>query len=389
MSQLVQLVFLSSLLIMSMAQAQQSDLVERTFTGVSKETVPQVARKDIQDQAFQQVSEEIIRDLIGNDHFLKKKTLIQSKIIKNAAKYIPVQKPSSLTQDGEQYAMSINMKISIRDLKALLQSNGLMAENDSAPIVLPLIVWNDRVNGDSFRWWSSDRSGSTFLPKESRELEEALAKALQKNGFYSLKPTESGLGQQVPQGYQSERLSSEELQFVSRYFNSSLALDGQIVIEKEKGQTYRIEMRVAAVQVQNGRTIADVSRRFVTETGSSEIKVSKKLKEVLETAANDLSGQILEAWQRGSIGTSIIRVSIQGRTSLPQKEAFKEKVRSQLTQVKLIRERFVSSEWVSFEIDSSTPPAELVKSFEKLDIGGRSLSRVSDSSQEIVLRWVQ
>lgn len=123
---------------------QQADLLERVYSGSSKETNPQLVKKEIQEEAFQKVSEDVIKELIGEERFAKNKTLINNKIIKNSGRYIPFVKPSAVTQEGEESKMSVSLKVSLKDLKQLLQNNSLLADNDTLPIVLPMVAWQDR-----------------------------------------------------------------------------------------------------------------------------------------------------------------------------------------------------------------------------------------------------
>lgn len=385
------LVLVLSVLFFSVAQAQQGDLIDRTFSGTSKETNPQEARRDIQEQAAQKVSEEIVKELIGQDRFNRHRSLIQSKVVKNSARYIPYSKPSALSQDGAEFKMSVEMKVSLRDLKQLLQENALLNENDAIPVVLPTIAWIDRVEGRSYRWWiPGDRNAQTFLVKNGRLLESALRDSFQKNNFYVIRPIEAGLGANVPADFQSEKISSENGGFFAQYFNAPVMIDGQVLLSKaDSGRGYKIEIRMTAVQVSNGRAIADVSRRYETPAGNYESAVDKRLREVVETASNDLASQVLEASQRGSLGTSVLRVTVAGRSSIPQMEALKEKIRSQLTQVKGIRERLVSAESVSFEVDTALPPDELASKIETLEVNGKRLAKVSEQKNEIVFKWAQ
>ncbi len=368
-------------------QAQQADLIDRTFQGTSKETNQVAARRDIQDQAYQSISEEIIKELIGEDRYSRNKSLINTKIIRNSARYIPFSKPSSVTPVGEEMKMSVEMKLSLRDLKQMLQDNSLLNENEAIPVVLPVVSWVDRVEGSSFRWWMPSKNSPAFLLKEARLLEDALRKSFQKNNFYAMKPIDAGLAIKLPSSFQSERVSGEDSQFFAQYFNAPVLVDGQVLLTKGERKNYRIEIRLTALQVSNGRAIADVSRRFETEAGSFENAVDRKMREVLEGTANDLASQVYEAWQRGSVGTSILRLTIQGRNTLPAIESIKDRIRSQVTQVKNIRERLVSSESVSFEVDTSVSAQDLIARLETVEIDGKKLARVSESSSEIVLRW--
>ena len=375
----------------SVTLAHQADLLDRTFSGVSKETTPQAAKADIQNQASQKISEEVIKELVGEDRFNKNKAMIQNKIIKNSARYIPFSKPSPLIQDGADFKMAVEMKLSLRDLKQMLQENSLLNENDAVPVVLPVISFVDQVEGRSYRWWQPlDKNPQGFLFKEGRAMEEALRNSFQGKNFFVIKPMEAGLGSNVPSSFQNERISGEDAQFFAQYFNAPVTIDGQVLFNKEaKGGNYTIEIRLTATQVSNGRPIADVSRKFTTDPGPFETSVDKKMREVLEGTANDLASQVFEAWQRGSLGTSVIRLTIQGSHSLPLMEGVKDKIRSQITQVKNIRERLIGTEGTSYEVDASVSATDLVQRIEALDFNGKKLTKVSEGRDEIVLKFAQ
>lgn len=386
---LLHLAVLGLMLISASLGQAQGDLIDRSYTGSSKQENPQAARKEIQEKGAQVVSEELIQELIGEARYTKNKSAIQKKIINNSARYIPFLKPSSLNKENDEFKMSIAMKISLRDLRQLLQEMALLNENEAIPVVLPIISWVDRVEGRSYRWWQPlDKSTPPFLMKQSRVLEDSLRNAFQKNDFFILKPVETGLAAAIPRQFQNDRITGEDAQFFAQYFNAPILLDGQMTLHKERGNRYRIEMRMSAMQVSNGRTIADVARRFETEPGSFEGVVDRKLREVLEGAANDLAVQIKEVWQRGSLGTSMVRVTIEGRHTLPVIESLKEKFRS-ITQIKNVRERIVTAESITFEVDTSIPARELLPHLQKIEIGGQKLAKASAKDEELVLNWAR
>lgn len=380
--------FLISLLVSLVcfaAQAQQ-ELIDRTFSGSSNKKNAVEARREIQNQAASQITEEIVKELIGAERFQKNRSVIQNKIIKNSARFIPFSKNSEVKQEGDEYKMSVSMRVSLRDLRMLLQENSLLSENDSVPVVIPAVVWVDRVNGQAYRWWTD--SPNPFLVKESRVLEDALRAAFQKNNFYFIKPVEAGLGESVPSDFRVEKLREEDLQFLAQRFNAPLVIEGQVMIS-ETDRRAKIEIKLVAVQVSNGKTIADVVRKYESEFTHFENTVDAKLKEVGEALANDLANQVLEAWQKGSVGASTIRLTIRGRNVLPMMESLKDSIRSQVSLVKNIKERLVNSEEVSFEVDTTASTQELVPKLLGLQINGRKLTSVSSGQSEIVLQWMQ
>jgi hypothetical protein len=374
----------------TLASAEVEDLIERSFSGVSKVNLPAEAKKDIQERAIQKVSEDLIVELIGEGKFQKNRSLINSKIIRNSAKYIPYLKATNLAQNDDEFKMSVLLKINLRDVKHLLQTQGILNENDTAPEVLPLISWIDRVEGRSFRWWLPiDKNQSAFFIKEGRLLDSALRAAFQKNNFYLLKPIDFSLGMSIPTEFQNEKAAiGDYAQALGQFFNAPLLIDGQVILSRsDRGNSYRIDFRMTAIQVSNGRAIADVSRRYETEVGLMESKVDKKLREVVDTAANDLASQVGEAWQRGSLGTSIVRLTIRGRMTILMIENLKEKIRSEMTQIKNIHERLITSDAVTFELDTSMTNIELVDKILALDFEGKKLTSASENAEEITLKW--
>lgn len=374
--------------VFSPAFAQTEAMVEKTYTGTLDEEDPQVVRRKVQADAFEKVSEEVIQELIGVERFNKNKSLIKNKIVKNSSRYIPFTKPSEVKLENGKSTMSLSMKVSLKDLKQLLQSNGLLNDNDSVPIVLPMITIQDKIAGDSYRWWNRKDSGSGFSMKEGRLIESQLKSSFSYNGFHLLSATEGNLGEQVPSEYKSDRPSSEDLEFLSQRFNAPVLLDGTVTVsESENKGQFVIEIKLTAFQVSNARTIADISRRFEASGKSYEAAVDKKLASVFESAANDLAVQIADVWQRGAIGTSIVGITLYGRQNIKALEEFKGKVSGQIPQVKSIRERLISSDAMSYEVDTNLSSRELAAKLNGIVVGNQKLLLEKDSGNEVVLRW--
>ncbi|WP_413291462.1 hypothetical protein [Bdellovibrio sp. HCB337] len=380
-------VLLAAMMTASMVWAQAADLIEKSFTGTSTENTPQAARRDIQEKASQKVSEDLIKELIGEERFTKNKTLIQNKIQKLSNRYIPFAKPSELVQEGSNYKMTVTLKVSVKDLKALLQENSLLAENDTVPLVLPVIAFTDKVDLKTFRWWKPEEgTNKAFLISQNRTFENALRGAFQKHNFYLVKTMPLGL--QIPRSYQNERLSLDDMQFFSQYFGAPLMIEGQVQYSKspESSNRYRIEIKLVALQVSNGRPIADVSRKFDTEMGAFETAVDKKIRESIDGTAQELASQVYEAWQRGSLGATILRLTFRGRIPFNQKEAFKEKLKTQVREIRNIRERFVTADSVAYEVDTGLNSKDFAAKLGNLEIDGRKWRPTEQTDTEVVLQ---
>lgn len=381
------LLFAGLMMSAQMVFAQSSDLIERSFTGTSNEKTPQAAKRDIQEQAAQKVSEDLIKELIGEERYTKNKTLINNKIEKISNRYIPFTKPSELMQDGTVYKMTVALKVSVKDLKTLLQEYSLLAENDTVPLVFPLISFTDKVDLKTFRWWKPEDGGNkNFLISQNRQFENALRTAFQKYNFYLVKTVPLSL--QIPRTYQNERLNLDDMQFLSQYFGAPLMIEGQVQYSKspDSSNRYRIEVKLLALQVSNGRPIADVSRKFETEMGVFEAAVDKKIRETVDSTSQDLASQVFEAWQRGALGTQILRLTFRGKIPFNQQEAFKEKLKNQVREIRNIRERLVTSDSLAFEVDTNLNPKDFSAKLNGLEIDGKRWNSAGYSDNEITMQ---
>jgi len=381
----VMILFVGLMMSAQMVFAQGADLIEKNFSGTSNEKTVQAARRNIQEQAAKKISEEIIKELIGEERYTKNKTLIQNKIEKNSNRYIPFAKPSELTQDpAGAFKMSVALKVSIKDLKAMLQEHSLLAENDTVPLVLPLISFTDKVDFKTFRWWKPEEGNSkSFLISQNRIFENALRSAFQKNNFYLIKTPPVAL--QIPRSYQNERLNLDDMQFLSQYFGAPVMIEGHVQYSKspDSSNRYRIEVKLLALQVSNGRPIADISRKIETEMGVFESVVDKKIRETVDVTAHDLASQVYEAWQRGALGTTILRLTFRGKIPLNQQEAFKEKLRTQVREIRNIRERLVTGDSIAFEVDTNLNSKDFAGKLNGLEIDGKRWNSVGFNDNEV------
>jgi len=373
------------------AQADKT-LIERIYEAQSKDKNPVSAKTEMINQATEKVSEELIKEIIGEAKYSRNKSLIQSKILKNSSRFVPFSKPGEMTpltpEDG--FKMSVALRVSVDDLQSLLLENGLFYESDSTPVVLPTIRLLDRVNSKTYAWWAeTDAAQKAFLLKEGRALEGYLKSAFMKHNFYVLKPQAINFTEFLPAGARAESLRKEEWQALAQKMGAQIQIDGELILSKsqERSEAFAITLKMTATQVMNARVIAEVSRQFETEAGPFETVVDRKLKEALESTSTDLAAQVFEAWQRGSLGASLYKLTVRGRLPLLRQEALKEALKNKVREVKNVRERLISSEGLVFEVDSAIGPKELAAKATEIELGaGLKLVLESVTDQEAFYR---
>ena len=379
-----------SFLVALPAMTQKINLVERVYETQSKETNPVVAKAKMMTEATEKAAEDLIKEIIGEAKFSRNRALINEKIMKFSSRYIPYTKPGEITPlQPEGFKMTLTLKVSVDDLQKMLLENGLFYANDGTPIVLPFVRFTDKVSFKSFGWWSEPETPQkVFLQKEDRNFEDVLKTAFGRNSFYSLKPLVTKYYSFLPEAFHQENLRVEDLQTIAQKLGAQIILSGDVTISRsqERSEAFTIQMQLSAIQVVNGRVIAEVARQFETDLGGYETAVGKKLKEVNEQVAQDLSSQVLEAWQRVAIGASLYKLVIHGRLPLIQQEALKDIVKNKVREVKNIRERLISSDSMIYEVDSALGPKEFATKVPQLDLGGIKLVLESSSATEAVYR---
>jgi hypothetical protein len=145
-------------------------------------------------------------------------------------------------------------------------------------------------------------------------------------------------------------------------------------------------VKLVALQASNGRAVADVSRRFDTEAGVFEIETDRRIKEVLDATAMDLATQVNEAWQKGALGTTILRLTFRGKIPFNQKESFKDKIRSQFRDVRNIRERMITADTIAYEVDTSLSAKDFSAKLNGSEIDGRHWNATTQNDNEVVLQ---
>lgn len=367
----------------------QSEWLEKKYQIQVENISIEAARSEAQEKGLLQVTEDLGKDFLGEERYIKNKALILARIHKNSPKYVPFSKTAVLESKGNIHMVQVEVKSSPTSFRQLLQEQGLLSQGEAQPVVMVYITWSDRIRNKSYRWWKDRGDVSTDpLPRFERALEASLKGMFLKSGFYVWRPLEFGLWNQLPVLYQSERLTHEDFQTLGLYYQAPLAIEGSIGISavKERSDRFQIDLKWTAFLTENGKTVGDVSRQFVTEVGTQDRVVDKKLKEVMDGVASDLVAQIFEAWQKGTLSTRVLRLTFQNPPNLKSQEALKEKIRSEFSMIKSIRERLLSRELISYEIETALSAADMAVKIGTFEFESKKFKAEVEGDTEIVLR---
>ncbi len=360
---------LTTLLVLQLGAAE--NIIEMTLEGRSKRSNLAQARNDILEQVMKNAARLKVIELIGEEKYNKNRAFINTLVLKQAAKFIPVATPSKMKRAADgSYSMSVNLKLSAGSLRSILQKNGLLYERDGQARILPMIAWEDRINSQHFSWWTSQGGGTNaFLQQLDSDLNKSLYNEFAQRGFYSFQPLSFPLASLIPSNFVSERLRTSDFQFYGDLLQSDIVATGSVEIVSNKNLVgaSTVMIRISAIQTVNGRTIAEVSRNYDTETGLFETTLRNRMQTSTSEIAQDLAVQIREAWEKGTFGANLLQLALRGNFDYQSLKDIKEFLVDSFREVKTVKERKFLPNEVVFEIDYKGGAEKLANQLNAVD----------------------
>ncbi len=375
-------------LLLQPAFAQIEEMTALTEEGASKaDSAPEASRAIIQ-SVTQSVARRSVIEMIGEKSYQKNKTVVENRIIRESFKFIPFVTPGTPVKVGDGWKMSVQLKVSLSSLREMVLTNGLLFDVEGPAAILPLVALSDRINQRQWRWWllEKDDEGRKFLLQVQDRFNQAMYSEMNLKGFYLIRPQTTALVGVLPASFRSERLRPEDLRFWGEFFNAQMALKGDLRLRESSAIAggYQISIKLQAVQTANSRSVAEVSRTYDTEPGVYETVVRSKLATALPEVAKDLTTQIVDAWQKGTLGSNLLRLSVRGRLGPKQVNEFRTSVLKSMREIKMMRERVIETDNITFEVDFAGGAQDFGEKFRQLTIPGFTM-RVSDANDSSVV----
>ena len=370
---------------------QAQEVVELTQDVTVSAGSSNQARKRGFDQVILEASEKYILDIIGPQKFERNKVIIRKKIIKNSGKYVLSLKSSRSKQAGKNYQLSVTMKMSLKNLQAMLLDHGLLYKMEGSPRVIPMISFQDRVNGHTHTWWVPETAADTgFMIAQSKDFASKLRREMRERGFFSLAPMGSDYRNMMPTAFMTDNPRTEDYLFLGDFFASQIVVRGFVryTKSKKKGDAFQLDVKLAALHSGNGRVVGEVIRTYETDAGPFQSTVQRKMNEVMDTVTKDLSVQVYDAWKRGTFGANLLRLAVNGRLSYPQLMDLKKMLINQVRDIRTLKERFFDQGRVVFEMDAANGTRQIAQTLEKKAFKPFrvKVSKVTSNSVELSVR---
>lgn len=365
------------------------DLVTVVLEGNSKAESSVEASREIQSKILADAARDQALQIIGEKRYQKNKAAVESRIVRQAVKFIPFVNPGQPEKlpDGN-WKMAVELKLSTGSLRKMILEAGLLNDAEGSAMILPMVAFTDQSKGLALRWWMGGEKNeqNKLLEQLSRSFHESLQREFAHQGFHVIRPQESQ-GSPLPEPYRLERFSNQEMSFISDYFQAPMILRGEMVLRESPQLRGAVAcaVKLQVVQVLGQRTVAEVSRFFDTEVGNADAVVRMKMQTELPDIAKDLAVQVFEAWQKGTLNTNILKLTVRGRLSPKQLGEFKAALLKAVPEVKAMKERLFEKDQVQFELDYTGTVVAVADKIKSMSFAGGETRLAESIDKSLVL----
>ncbi len=217
----------------------------------------------------------------------------------------------------------------------------------------------------------------------SKEFHRELRRKFFDKGFYSFKPDVFGFYQGLDSAYQRARLDSSKQMELARSLEADMLIRGNVDWVELKQSQYAIKAKLQVIHISNGRVIAEVVRNYKTNKGPALQVLPAKFDEVKSGLTASLVNQVFDSWQKGSLGTTRVRLVLEGDLSFSKVNELRKAIRSKVNGVRSVKHRGYQVGKVTLEMDASSSSSQIAESLKAKDLAGIKLSVQSVSAGKI------
>ena len=387
--ELLRLVFLFSIFFGTVS-IQGKGLITETYLGWSTKKKPIEAKQEISKKAIEYYSLKYIKQIVGPSWNEGDLSSVQDKVLSQSGKYIPFINSHNFKENENGFEMSVDVKISLKNLKDILLSEGLLYISEGPLKILPMITFIDEVNKLHWAWWleTETHPNHSHLYDYGLQLETILKEAFFKKGFYSLSPLEYKFKSSLPHVLINKSLRKPNYHDITTFLGAEVVLIGKVEITQNKQVENRFDLhlQINGVHSMSRNVIASLERTYSTKSGLFQQVVPEKLLAVYPKITQNLLDQFYRAWKKGTLRTRQIQLTLNGTLNHQQVRAFKRMLAEKSEWVKEVRLRRFEPSKVILEIESEQNPQEIANHFQKINFSKMKIEVLYLDKNEVGLK---
>ena len=379
--------------LLSFAQAQSAETLVKEVQLVSD------SKQLAQQKALNEVSRELVIEMIGKVKYQKEKRKIEKYIIKNQNRYILSTRSSQpVFQDDGSFFSTVTVRVSQENLKNLLLEHNLFYASEGSFCLLPVVTFSSYFNEEkkSYSWWLKDeqKEADSLLKQMAGSFFKLLKREFIKQGFYALDPVFQRMSEGTP-AHVLPKKNSRVRNFVplAEFYTCDIIVLGSVqvgALSFSKSSSLLASLFSFYQSESKTENVLGASQYFTQfsfnvfniKTRQILFKLKKQFpfsvvmekdpkKEMLLRWTDVLDSLIyqLSSYQKeGSLDLSRLLISVQGRLTYAQKEQLKESLIKKVPGIQNLEERLLTSSRVVYEAESSQDIRSIAKQLKELSL---------------------
>ena len=340
--------------------------------------------------AVDQVSHMLAEKFIGSLKLKEQKKQIQKTISAFSNRFILYTKTdASQKKANGTYIVPVTIGFSEENFKQILLQEGLFYSQSSNLRILPLILFEDRLNNESYSWWVRKKGNIATHQSAANSIYNALQNTLMSYGFYVINPEFVNIRYFVPDDLWFRRPKKKNIFKLARFFQAHLVLTGSIKM-RETGvdSILNLNTEMSIYNTESGRLLADVKHlKKVSKKNNSHLSqaVASFLR-TNESFGENLGVQLKSIYESGQILSNVLKITIQGELNYRKSQEFKKKFVSKVPSVINLVENIIRDQSVTYIANTNAPIDTVSKNIEETSLSDFYVRVSRVKRNEIILK---
>ena len=363
-----------------------------SFFAYSGETVLEVEQespdvKPAVQTAIQKVSVELMEQFIEPSKLKAQKKQIQKIISTYSNRYILYTRTAPpIKKKDESFIIPVTIGFSGENLKKILLEEDLFYSGTSHLRVLPLVLFEDLVERETYGWWIK-KGVKPDISKRISKFYNQIQSTLMSYGFFLINPEVAGSRYFIPNNLLFKKPKKRNVFNLARFFQCNLVMTGSVKIrESDIRSVLSVRVELTVYHVDSGRLLAEVERFEkiqIDETKSDSIVYFLKHH---KDFTKGLGVQLQSIYEAGQISANLLKITVNGKMNYKNSNQFRGLLNSEIKSIKNLKENIVSSSSITYIANTNTSAEALSKQIESSLFPGFYVRVSRVGKNEIVLQ---
>ena len=336
-------------------------------------TTPNNTTNEILKLAEKTAADQLIIEMLGEEHAKKIKNSIDQKILPQIKNFILFAKIiETKPVEDNQFLSKVLIRFSKTALKNILINSRLFYLDYSTDRILTLIEFKE--DKTTYRWWSKE----TPAPSPIQTFYSDLQTLFLKYGFYSADPLFSQYYHRIPKNLKFNKLSIKKAQKLSKFFQSGLIILGSITLEPLSDSVSQVFWDLSLYNSIYLRKIASYKSRT---------KIPNHSWDFLKTNhwAESFALEIKSIYDKGVLSSQLFTITLQGKLSFLEREALKKALEN-TSHINNLKVHLISADHIIYNADVNAEDTQILEQIKKLTILDFKLSSYLRRKNHLVIK---